>query len=260
MERLNGKTFIIGREEGQSRLLIAWQDAPQGQKSKAIIPVNVPNFVTRCQPQIRDKGHLCLAVQPDGNIIVSNLNIQNHTYVNGVEIASRRVSPLDTVELGLGRFKIEINKLLNAAMKLVPVQTPPPPKQLTVNIRHLEDVWNNYDKAKKAIKARQRNVNLIRGIMSVFSAASIFIRLAFEDETVQTIGTVLLVVSLLGAIYSFLVLKQNNVAEEEEELLIDFQDHYLCPNCHKFLGNMRYVLMKRQTGMQCPYCKSKFEE
>ena len=266
MNRLNGKTFIIGREEGQQRLMLAWPEAPGGKPNRVLLNINVPQSVSRCLPQAGGfAGHLKLQVHPDGNIVVSNNKPNNHTYVNGMEIASRLVSPADEVELGPQKFKVQVNKLLDAALKLMPGGMTPPPggnggQTRTVNIRHLEKVWETYDNGRMAVAARQRRLNLVRGIIPVFSMSSMVVRFSFDDKTIQTVSMIFLVLSLLGVLYSFFVMKQDDATQKNNELLNDLQDNYTCPECQKFLGNMRYTMLKKQTGMQCPYCKSKFVE
>ena len=75
-------------------------------------------------------------------------------------------------------------------------------------------------------------------------------------------GYVLTAIGIVGTVYSFVAMKNDNTSEQQEQLLEQFQDNYACPNpnCNKFLGNISYKLLKKQYGMHCPYCKSEYVE
>ena len=76
------------------------------------------------------------------------------------------------------------------------------------------------------------------------------------------IGYVLTGIGIIGNIYSFVGLKNDDASDVLERLNEDFQDRYVCPNpdCNKFLGNLSYRLLKRQYSMHCPYCKCEYVE
>ena len=44
----------------------------------------------------------------------------------------------------------------------------------------------------------------------------------------------------------------------QKQLTEEFQQHYVCPHCHHFLGFLAYgVLMQNEA---CPYCKAKIKK
>lgn len=76
------------------------------------------------------------------------------------------------------------------------------------------------------------------------------------------VGYALTGIGIIGNLYSFIGLKNDNTAEVLEQIGETFQDEYVCPNpdCNKFLGNISYRLLKKQYSMHCPYCKSEYIE
>lgn len=272
MEQLKGKVILIGKEPGQGRLLVAIA----GGKMAAIGEAgSVPGCVSRCKPS-EGMAHAKIIIDDHGVMILQNMKPQNASYVNGIEIASKRIALTDIVDLGKDHFRIPLSKVIETAKVLatpavctsesrvgiplgrasVPAgQAKQPVKQF--NIKHLERVWrDNHDSIRK-IREKQKKVNLIRSGCGLFTACAmpcIFF--------LGPIGYVLTGVGVMGNLYSFIGLKNDNTADQQERLTEEFQDRYVCPNpdCNKFLGNMSYKLLKKQYSMHCPYCKCEYVE
>jgi hypothetical protein len=270
MENLKGKTILIGKEPEQGRLLVAVQVNGQYKMAYLGMPGCVPSCVSRCLPQ-QGMGHAKVEVGSDGSIKLTNMKAANVTYVNGAEIVSKHVSPEAKVELGKDCFAVDLKLVLSAASKVVASVTQNPAQggaqaygqpagsaQVpTFNIAHLEVVWNNYHNGQKALREKQKRVNLIRTGCGICTMCAMLC-IAF----IGRIGYALTALGVLGTIYSFFGLKNDNSADAQEKLLETFQDHYVCPNpqCNKFLGGYSYKMMKKQYGMKCPYCKCNYVE
>lgn len=187
---------------------------------------------------------------------------QNATFVNGSEIESKRISPSNSVELGKDHFGVNMSLILETAKKLAtPVhqqmKKPDTPKTGIYNIVHLGHVWNDLIAKRKEVQARQKRINLVRSGCGVFTMCAMPCIFLFGP-----IGYVLTAIGIIGNIYSFVGLKNDDASDVLERLNEDFQDRYVCPNpdCNKFLGNMSYRLLKKQYSMHCPYCKCEFIE
>jgi uncharacterized paraquat-inducible protein A len=48
----------------------------------------------------------------------------------------------------------------------------------------------------------------------------------------------------------------SKVPQKQQDLNQRFQNEYVCPHCHRFLGNQSYAILE-QNGT-CSYCKAKF--
>lgn len=278
MDSLKGKTILIGKEPAQGRLLVAIRD---NRRCAAVgTPGSVPPCVSRCMPD-QGAAHASLTVDGNGVMVLTNLKPQNVTYVDGAEIASKRVTPSSRVQLGCDRYSIDLALVVRTASQLStpqrphdsatimqgshrgpvrgPLLDPPPPAddKPVFKIVHLERVWDDMQERRKEIQQRQKRINLIR------SGCGLFTMCAFPCIAILgPVGYVMTAVGILGNIYSFVGLKNDNSTEVLERINEDFQDRYVCPNpkCNKFLGNMSYRLLKRQYSMQCPYCKCRYTE
>lgn len=273
MDRLKGKTILIGKEPGQGRLLVS----VMGKTAAIGSPNSVPGSVSRCKVT-EGVAHAKIDIDQSGNMVLTNMKSQNVTYVNGSEIASKRIMPSNTVELGKDRFNINLPVVIETAMKIVTVTggtggnggqggkvgnggQPISPVQ-KYNIKHLERVWIHYHDSLKHLREKQKKVNLIRsgcGIFTMCAMPCIFF--------LGPIGYALTGVGVLGNIYSFVGLKNDNTSDEQERLAEEFQDSYVCPNCGKFLGNISYKMLKKQIvspkdqKMHCPQgCGAEFIE
>lgn len=265
MERIKNKTILIGKDPSEGRLLVAIA----GGKVAAIgAPGSVPASVSRCR-LAENIAHAKITVDNNGNMILANMKPQNVTFVNGSEVVSKRITSDTRVELGKDRFNVNLPLVIDTAVKLASLinsnsssqqqqQQPQPQKEVqTYNIKHLERVWNEYHNSLKELRAKQKKINLIRsgcGIFTMCAMPCIFF--------LGPVGYALTGVGIIGNIYSFVGLKNDNTPEEQEKLTEEFQDSYVCPNpdCNKFFGNTSYRLLKKQYSMKCPYCKSNFVE
>lgn len=263
MERLKGKTILIGKEPGQGRLLVAI--AGNGKSAAIGAPGSVPACVSRCKPA-EGIAHAKITIDQSGNMVIANVKSQNVTYVNGVEIASKRVSPTNTVELGKERYHVNLPAIIEVAKKIVVLATTPQPGPhpkpspepvKRYNIAHLERVWDDLQAQRKAIQAKQKQINLVRSGCGLFTLCAMPCIFMFGP-----IGYVLTGIGIVGNLYSFVGLKNDNTSDILDQMNEDFQDRYVCPNpdCNKFLGNISYKLLKKQYSMHCPYCKSEFVE
>lgn len=255
MDELKGKTILIGKEPGQGRLLVAVSDC--GKTAAIGVAGSVPNSVSRCRPK-EGVAHAKISIDGNGNMTVTNMKSQNVTYVNGSEIASKHISISGSLELGKDRYAVNLPKVIEAAKKLVTAGGPQKevPAQ-RFNISYLEDVWNDVLAKRKAIQAKQKKINLIRSGCGIFTMCAMPCILFFGP-----IGYVLTGVGIIGNVYSFVGLKNDDTTDVIEHLNDEFQEKYICPNpgCGKFLGSMSYKLLKRQYSMHCPYCKCEFIE
>ena len=252
MERLIGKTILIGKEPSQGRLLVAIQG---NVKSSAIGQAGcVPACVSRCKPA-EGIAHAKITVETDGKMILTNMKSQNVTYVNGAEIASKRVSVENTIELGKDRFSVNLPMVIEAAKKIaVSPSSHSSKSDITAattgvkkyNISHLEHVWSDINDRRKEILSKQKKINLVRSGCGVFTMCAMPCISIFGY-----VGYILTGIGIVGNIYSFVGLKYDDTKEVIEQLNEDFQDRYVCPNpdCNKFLGNISYKLLKKQYSL-----------
>ena len=265
MERLKGKTILIGKEPGQGRLLVAIQG--NGKSAAIGAPGSVPACVSRCKPS-EGVAHAKITVDQTGNMTITNMKPQNVTFVNGSEIASKRVSSSNTVELGKDRFSINLPVVIETAKKIVTVvgqQPPQPPTNPTkkFNISHLKRVWDTYEKEIDRIAQQQQETGKKRMLpIMVGSLSGVASPILATLVAVNTLYITVPVAAISFGLYFINYKKKDTSYEERKEATERFTDEYVCPNpdCNKFLGNISYKLLKKQYSMHCPYCKSEYVE
>lgn len=261
MEKLKGKTILLGREAGQSRLLVA----VDGKAAAVGAPGSVPASVSRCRPA-EGAAHAQIRIGADGNMTLVNMNPQNVTAVNGSEIMSKRVKAADAVALGAGRYGVNLSTVLEVARQLVPAAASAEPGAF--DISPLRRVWDDYHDRCLAIKERQRKQGIYASLPMFFTmgGAAVSFVLSFilgeqYKNEIQIFSGILVVAGLFMLMFSFMKRKNDSSIRDLEQATEDFQDRYVCPNpeCNRFLGNMSYKLLRKQYP-KCPYCGSRFIE
>lgn len=251
MERLKGKTILIGKEPGQGRLFVCV--AVNGQPKAAAIghPGSVPNCVSRCKPA-EGVAHCKIEVDPSGNMILTNLKPQNVTFVNDAEIMSKRIDASSRVALGKDKFPVPLSAVVEVAKKLVP-SSPPPAQEFS--IRHLEKVWNEYEESLETIQRRQQQMGKRRMLPIMIGSASGIAAPIFAT----LVATASLYVTVPIAFVSFLIYMKNyrekdTSIEDRKTANNFFIDNYVCPNpaCRHFMGNQPYKILKQ--NKKCLYC------
>ena len=267
-ESLKRKEIFVGRESGTDRLLVYLSINGQVKAFQLGNHRSVPKSVSRAIPN-QNKAHLSIKIDNNGNFIVTNLKPENVTFVNGSQIVSKRISENDKVELGADHYQLPLKILIQSVLKLFPSVEPnpvPKPEVKTFNISHLEKVWNDYHESDLAIKDKQHKMGLQQRIPIFFTIGSgALTSVAWSlgwGEWIRIVSICLTGIGLLLMIYFFIQSSNFNPVREADKLREDFQSKYICPNpeCKRFLGNYSYSMMKNQFKMECPFCKSKFEE
>ena len=268
MNHLKNCIILIGKEPGQGRLLISVTANGQTKATAIGNMDSVPNCVSRCKPA-EGIAHCRITIDANGGMTLTNLKPQNVTFVNGTEIVSKKVSPESRVELGKNRYPINLYTILSAASQIVgtnnPVNPPKPasPTNYPRSIRHLERVWNDYDKALYDIQIRQKKDGIFRSLYMPIIVASTLLGYALNflgiDKNLTGVLSIFLYIIaasvLFYGIYKFV---KDKSIEERKELNDKFQDDYICPHCNHFLGFQAYKILKQNTN--CPYCKGGFTE
>ncbi len=260
-ENLKGRTILVGKEPGGSRLFVSVRI--NGQPKTA--PLNqfggVPNSVSRCKAS-ENVAHFKLDIAQNGTISITNMKPQNVTLVNGSEIVKKVIPENSTVELGKDRYAVSIPEVLDIASKIVKTVVKEPPKEYS--IRHLQVVWANFHQGELDIRRRQKNIGLLRSASPLFTLGSgALATLARVMELGPQVFTVTLILTGIGLCimaYSFYKGYTDKSIEEGEELRQDFQMRYVCPNpdCHHFVGQQPYNILRQNKS--CPYCHCKWNE
>lgn len=255
MERLKGKTILIGRDPAVSNLLIAIKD--NGKSSAIGNPGSVPYSVSRCR-MAEGMAHAKIEFDDNGEMTLYNMNSSNSTFVDGVEISICRISPHSNIELGKDRYRLKLPVILDGLQKSTSV--------FPVDISHLKEVWENYETEMDRIVKAQQDLGKKRMLPIMVSSASGILSGLGALVSLSTLWVTLPVTGVVSALYFRNYNAKDTSYDDRRNANNDFQQKYVCPVCNHFFGNMGYELLKNQLKnpknqkMYCPKCKCEFIE
>ena len=224
--------FLIGRKAPENILEIS-------TNGKSVTQGPVPQSVSR--------EHCKIVRNDDGTALITNLNDRNATYVNGIRVITKHISADDVVELGGEHYRLDTSFL-----KLVK----------SVNIEHLENIWNDFEQWEEKQKISVQRSNALKGITGLFSMFAIIISFSdfgMKPSTIKTLRLVLYslaIISVAWTVISTFVSAPRKVREAKEREQRFFDD-YVCPACKKSLGKSYRYERLLKLG-ECPLCKAKF--
>ena len=221
------KEVIIGRdgETGKLRLTVGKQSSTFGEKN------SVPRSVSQ--------EHVKLTIGDDGTLVLTNLNINNDTYVNRRGIERKLIKEKDQIELGNDHYLLSWEMLEPFIPKVA-------------DISPLEQVWKDYQDARLDMQIKERRFNTLRsatGLITMF--AVVLGAVTGRDHPLFMMLYVIAgVVSLVFFVIAFresskIPLKQNELTEEAKH-------NYKCPSCGSLLSLQDYDMLKQTKG--CPHC------
>ena len=221
--------IIIGRDQQTRKLCVITDGNARLCGQVGSVPMDV------------SRQHLSLKPVGSGKWTVRNLNERNVTFVNGVAVESKTVSEQDKIELGNSRYLFAWDILHE-------------PKEETIDIRQLKQVWDDYQQADLAIRNRQKNTGLLASIPLGFSMLGGIIAGVAPD--IREVALLFTGIAFVLFLYGLWRRMQDNTAAELKTLQEDFERKWICPKCKRFLNFRSYTILEQSDA--CPYCKTKF--
>lgn len=207
--------------------------------------------------------HASLTPNADGTYTLHHLSKTNHTYVNGVEVLTCNVKDSDVVRMG--NYEVRVADLIPVAAPPTPPTPPTPPakdEDKAISLAHLEAVWNRYDEALTDIQAFQRSNGLWRSIVPIFTMGGAAITGVAHSmdwpSSIQVISTLFTIIGVVISAYTFYKGYKFDAILETKKLNQRFQDEYVCPKCGRFMGNIPYNVLKKNSKA-CPMCRSTYK-
>lgn len=229
--------LTIGREGGVENPRLAIY---QGDRTVFYgTPGSVPKTVSR--------KHCKVTIDDTGKVSLEDITENNFTFVNGVDCKVKsNIGVHDVIELGSSRYLLDLDAILKSMSS----------KQ-AFSVKHLEAVYDRYQKDKLDMQVRQGKMNAISALPGILSMTSIGIAVFLPSARVIMIAFAA-VFALVFALIRYknaskTPLKTRNIEES-------FREKYVCPNpaCNRFLGATPYKELIRNRS--CPYCKAQFFE
>lgn len=223
-------TITIGRDVATSRLSLVCN----GKTFLYGLPGAVPMSVS--------PSHVQLECEHE-TFIVKNLDINNFTYVDGRAVEAKAIDRGALIELGSERFAVDWRAI---------DQVLPP----VADIRPLEQVWADYDAHRLDQQIADRRFNSLRSATGLITMAAIALSMLTGRQSVWFIILYVLAVLVSLAFTIKAYRDASAVPQRQKQQNLDFQKHYVCPHCGRFLGNHPYEILSQNAC--CPYCKTQF--
>ncbi len=250
MDRLKGKTILIGRDPVTSKLLISVNI--NGHKKEAVINSNnISSSVSRCLPD-QNMAHCKIVINQNGDMVITNLKEQNITKVNGDDIISKRITKASNISLGKEGCQFSVETIIEAAKKLVP-SLPARPK----SIKHLEKVYEDYEKTLDKIyhlQEKKRKMTMLPIIVASFGGVLTAVLTIFEIYMILWVSIPITVVPFLLHIRNFT--KKDTSYEDKKKAQNKLIEEYVCPHCYHYIEYQPYKVLKQ--NKTCPYCKGEW--
>lgn len=224
--------IIIGRDQQTRQLNVVKDGVSKQYGQHGSVPMDV------------SRHHISLQPAGEGKWTVKNLNEQNVTFVNGIAVESKTVSENDKIELGNSHYLLNWDALSE-------------PKEETVDIRPLKNIWNDYDEKRLEIQIAERKFNAARSATGIITMVAIACSLILGHGPVYLILYALAIGISVAFTYQAYQ-KSSDVPRRQHEMNKDFQKQYTCPKCGHFMGFTDYDILTQSDA--CPYCKTKYQK
>lgn len=225
---MNAIYIIIGRDAQTGQILL------NGVGKSGTYGNNVPQDIS--------EQH-CRLDFNQGIIHLKNLDINNFTYVNGQAVESKTITRHDRIELGSSHFPLS----WEAIDAIIPPEA---------GIRHLQEVWNDYNRQNVKLQIDERRFNALRSATGLITMIAIALSIATGGRSVWYMALYAIAILVSIAFFVKAYMDSSKVPEERQALTNQFQHDYVCPHCGRFLGNQPYHLLSQNS--HCPYCRVKF--
>ena len=223
--------LIIGRDGATAKLKVVDGTQVKLYGEAASVPVDV------------SRQHCQLTAIDDNTFVIKNIKAANVTWVNGIEIQTKRITRDDKVQLGQSRYLLPLNEILEQI------------KPNIVDITPLKAIWEKYNSSTLAIRKRQQTNNLLARI-PIFMTMLGGVLIALS-EAIRPYSITFTVIALPIMAYGFYRQATDRAIDKQEQLKKQFQRDYVCPKCGRFMGFVDYDLLHQNNN--CPGCKAKYK-
>lgn len=191
--------------------------------------------------------HARLVREADGILHLEDLGSTNGTYVNGIQIVKKRVTPTDTVRLG-DSYVMNLRDVLKYN------------NDYSEEFTALKKVYDNYIQAKVKIQSSNQFKTRLFQSLPFALPGIVGVIIGFLGKgSPEWFALSLLITICAPTIGIYLGAKQSaKIPRQLQEIANQFKIEYVCPKCGTFLGEIPWESLRNKK--QCPIstCKAKW--
>lgn len=209
-----------------------------GKASDNDFVVNDPHVSRYHTKLVREEGECWL---------LEDLGSTNGTFVNGVQIVKKRITPSDTIKLG-NDYVLNISEVLKSN------------NDYTEEFATLKQVYDNYIQAKVKIQSSNQFKTRLFQSFPFALPGVVGVVIGFLGKgSLGLFGLSLFITICAPAVGIYLGAKQSaKIPQLLQDLTNQFKIDYVCPKCGTFLGEIPWESLRNRK--QCPMssCKAKW--
>lgn len=217
----------IGRDgqTGKLRMTVGKQTSTFGEAN------SVPRSVSQ--------EHVRLTIGDDGSLVLTNLNIENDTYVNHRAVERKRISEGDRIVLGGEHYHLSWDMLKPFIPKMA-------------DISPLEQVWHDYQQQRLDMQIRERRFNTLRSATGLITMFAVVLG-AFTGRDNPLFMTLYVIAAVISLVFFFYAYRASSkIPLQQNQLTEDTKHRYKCPVCGCLLALQDYDMLRQTKG--CPHC------
>ncbi len=226
------KELIIGRDAETNKLRIT----VDGKSAAFGAADSVPRSVSQ--------QHVKFTIGDDGSLLLTNLNVDNDTYVNHRCIETKRLTHGDRITLGSDNYKLTWD-ILDPFIPQMADITP------------LRNVWNEYQEKRLKMQIKERRFNALRSATGLFSMVAMVLGFSIgRGDAVFYLYIAAAVISLVFFVIAYM--QSSRIPRQQDQLLQDTKRRYKCPACGRLLNLQDFEMLRQSHG--CPHCKAQWKK
>jgi len=177
------------------------------------------------------RNHLKIIYLSENDLLVEAIDPNSFTYINGVRIKIKHLTPQDTILLG--NYTLDTEKLFSDIIRIVRNSR----TDYSNEFKHLYTVYSIYERKVSALKRKSLMFPMI--IRSAFTFGTIiFAYFMIKDQQLRNL--VMTIAGLIGGFLTLIIREDSKVRDEIDILTLKLETEYKCPKCEKSLISKRW--------------------
>ena len=193
------------------------------------------------------RHHALLTRDDQGHLLLKDVGSTNGTFVNDIQIVSKRVTQTEKVRLG-DQFQLNLSEVLRSR------------NDYSEEFAALKKVYEDYEQAK--IKIQSTNQFKTRILQSLpFALPGVLgVVIGFLGKGSPELFAISLLITICApSIGIYMGAKQaSKIPEQLQKIADQFKIDYVCPKCGTFLGEIPWESLKNRRNCAMPSCKAKW--